>query len=559
MKPRHKYQSTMGARYKTPFRLNMRHPLNRAMAFAVVLLFFLSLMLRPETSNVRSRLFGAVEEASKKKHMDEIVAVDDDPLSLSPFMDVELEPISTHQMDCSIDSAHLSELRKRHDLSYTVQYLKRYVRFARTDGLERSQMTKLNQTMVTGKFKTVQIGRKYQKEECQAPLELPVPKSGFPATVNASDFLFGVSTTYERFMNPDTTPIGEWIYWLTDSHGHTNGAHLVLMLLDATDHQLQEVANLLGDVGINVDVYHSDSGTEMAVRYVTLVPTLYTHREAANKKWLVTCDDDTYFPSMHGLINKLKTYDSELPMYIGTLSEDAGAVERHGSQAFGGAGVFLTLSMAEKITANYEECSNEKSIHKANSGWGAQGDILLRNCIYEHSDTRLTNLWDLWQLDFLGDPSGFYEWGIKPLSLHHYRGRGWHLSRPVQMSKIAHTCGEDCTMLRFKTSDNFIVSGYSVAHYPQGVNFDYRQVESTLWAPAPNRGWNFDYMFGPQRPSLHRTGRKIAWELVESEVNPDGSVIQTYIRHKTDERWVGKDEKPMSKVDGIIELVWIPE
>ncbi|KAK7414234.1 hypothetical protein QQX98_006929 [Neonectria punicea] len=542
----------MGARLlHVPIRVNMRNPLNKALASACALLFFWALLLRPETTQVGNRIMNAATQKPKE-------VVNDDPLSNSPFMDIDLEPVSTHKMDCSVDTDHLAEVRKRYGLSYKVQYLKRYVRFKRTEGLERAGLTKVSGSMLQNKFKTVQIGRDYEKEKCIEPLELPVPKSGFPATVNATDFLFGVSTTYERFMNPDTTPIGEWIFWLTDSHGHTNGAHLVLMLLDATDHELQEVANMLGDVGINVDVYHSDSSMEMAVRYLTLVPTLYTHREAANKKWLVTCDDDTFFPSMHGLINKLKTYDTDMPMYIGTLSEDAGAVDRHGSQAFGGAGVFLTMPMAQKIADSYDECKSPKSIREANSGWGAQGDILLRNCIYKNSDTRLTNLWDLWQLDFLGHPSGFYEWGIKPLSLHHYRGRGWHLSRPVQMSKIAHTCGEDCTMIRFQTDDNFIVSGYSVAHYPEGVNFDHRQVEATLWAPAPNRGWNLDYMLGPQRPSLLRTGRKIGWELQESDVKPDGSVVQTYVRHKSDWRWIGKDELPMSNIDGIIDLVWIP-
>ncbi|KAH7153423.1 hypothetical protein EDB81DRAFT_647558 [Dactylonectria macrodidyma] len=533
----------------------MRNPLNRAVLSAVTLLFFWALMLRPETTRVRDRLMKG-DTAVNKPVVEEVV--NDDPLSNSPLMDTDYIPTTTHEMDCSVDTVHLADLRKRHSLSYRVQYLKRYIRFTRTEGLERKRLTKLNQPLLPNKFKTVQIGREYEKESCATPIDLPVPVSGYPATVNATQFLFGVSTTYERFMNPDTTPIGEWIYWMTDSHGHTNGAHLVLMLLDATDHELQEVANMLGDVGINVDVYHSDSAMEMAVRYLTLVPTLYNHREAANKKWFVTCDDDTFFPSMHGLVDTLATYDADLPMYIGTLSEDAGAVERHGSQAFGGAGVFLSAPMAARITEAYEDCKSPQSIQEANSGWGAQGDILLRNCIYKHSETRLTNLWDLWQLDFLGHPSGFYEWGIKPLSLHHYRGRGWHLSRPVQMSKIAHTCGEDCTMLRFQTEDNFIVSGYSVAHYPEGINFDHRQVESTLWAPAPNRGWNLDYMLGPQRPSLLRTGRKIGWELQESEVMADGSVLQTYIRHKTDWRWVTKDEKPMSNIDGIIELVWIP-
>jgi hypothetical protein len=420
-------------------------------------------------------------------------------------------------------------------------------------------MTKLKQNFLTGPFKTIDISNLHDStNRCAEPIDIAVPRSGLPSTVNASDFMFGVSTSYGRFMDPNTTPINEWIYWLTDSHGHSNGGKLLLMLLDASDEELQEVANLLGDVGIDVEVYHSESSVEMAVRYLTLVPTLYTHRDAPNKKWLVTCDDDTFFPSMHGLMEKINRYDHTREMYIGTLSEDIGAVDRHGSQAFGGAGVFLSLPMAKRITELYGECTTDQKIVESNSGWGAQGDILMRKCIYENTETRLTTLADLWQLDFYGDPSGFYESGIKPLSVHHYRGGGWHVARPLQITKIAVTCGEDCSMLRFQTNDDFIISGYSVAHYPEGITFDHQQMEATLHGAPENKGWNLDYAFGPQRPSLLKTGRKIAWELQESEVRADGSVSQIYTRKKNDGRWVYPDESPMSNIDGVIELVWIP-
>lgn len=142
--------------------------------------------------------------------------------------------------------------------------------------------------------------------------------------------------------------------------------------------------------------------------------------------------------------------------------------------------------------------------------------------------------------------------------MHHYRGGGWHVAKPGQFTKIAHTCGEDCTMLRFQTADDFIISGYSIAHYPKGVTFDYNQLEGSLNAAPEDKGWNLDYVFGPQRPSLLKTGKKIAWELQESEVHQDGSVLQTYVRRWTDTRWATPDEQPMSNIDGVIELVWIP-
>ena len=531
----------------------MRNPLFRAIAGAVFLLFFLAWTFRPDAGLVKDKILKSTGTDPTDKKL-----VDESPLSPGSHMNNAFEPTSNHVMNCDVDMPHLKEIVSSYNISSKFQYMKRYIKFTRTDGLERKSLTKLDQNLLTGKFRTIEIGREYSPATCAEPIEIQVPRSGLPATVNASDFIFGVSTTYKRFMDPETTPINEWIYWLTDSQGHTNGGKLLLMLLDATDEELQEVANLLGDVGIDVDVYHSDSAVQMAVRYITLVPTLYTHREASKRKWVVTCDDDTFFPSMHGLIEKFQSFDHTRPMYVGALSEDIGALERHGSQAFGGAGVFLSMPMAEKITDLFEYCKSERKILEADSGWGAQGDILLRKCIYENTEVRLTNVWDLWQLDLFGHPSGFYEWGIKPLSLHHYRGGGWHHAKPGQFSKIAHTCGEDCVMQRFQTADDFIISGYSVAHYPEGITFDWHQIEATVFAAPENRGWNLDHMLGPQRPSLLKTGRKIAWELEESEVRQDGSVIQTYIRHKNDWRWVNPDTTPMSNIDGVVELVWIP-
>lgn len=537
----------------------MRNSCTRALLAAICLLIILALTLRSDRAiDMRAEILRKTGVHSTSNTPEQKPLDHSTMPPQSPTMDAGVEPKSDHVMNCDIDMDHLKEVKDKYHLDDKFQYMKRYVRFTREEGLERKVMTKLTQNLLPSKFKTVEIGQHYGRQSCPEPLDFHVPKSGLPSTVNGSDFMYGVSTTYGRFMDPGTTPINEWIFWLTDSHGNSNGGKLLLMLLDASDEELQEVANLLGDVGIDVDVYHSDSSVEMAVRYINLVPTLYTHRDAKQKKWLVTCDDDTFFPSMHGLIEKMNKLDYTREMYVGTLSEDIGAVERHGSQAFGGGGVFLSLKMAEKITELYEKCTSEQKILEANSGWGPQGDILLRKCIYENTETRLTNFWDLWQLDFFGDPSGFYEWGIKPLSLHHYRGGGWHTAKPGQYTKIAHTCGEDCTMLRFQTADDFVVSGYSVAHYPQGITWDWAQQEATLHAAPEDKGWNLDYTFGPQRPNLHGTGRKIAWEMQESDVRSDGSVLQTYTRKKDDARWVHADQSPMSNIDGVIELIWVP-
>jgi hypothetical protein len=64
---------------------------------------------------------------------------------------------------------------------------------------------------------------------------------------------------------------------------------------------------------------------------------------------------------------------------------------------------------------------------------------------------------------------------------------------------------------------------------------------------------------GPQRPSLHKTGRKISWDLQDATVNEDGSVSQIYVCKHDDWRWKNPDGTPMIDLDGVIELVWLPE
>ena len=452
----------------------------------------------------------------------------------------------------------LKKWRERYSLQEKFEYTKRYIQPVRQN-IHRRPITKLQQKLLPDELKVVEADKTYQTETCPEPLVVPVTRSPYPTTANASDFMFGVSTTYKRFTDSKTSPINEWTYWLTDGKGRSNGGKLILMLLDASMEQLEEAYNRLANVGIDVDVYQSDPDTIMAVRYLTLVPTMYNHPDRIGKKWLVTCDDDTFFPSFHALAERFEQYNYDKPMYIGTFSEDINNVARHGSQAFGGAGVFLSVSMGRVVATKFTTCVSDQKIKESDSGWGPQGDILLRKCIYENSETKLTTFNDLWQLDLYGDPSGFYESGIKPLSLHHYRGGGWHIAHPWQYTKVAHLCGEDCTLQRFQTIDNFVIANaFSVAYYPTGTNFDFNQFERTFGAAPDDKGWNLDYKMGPQRPSLHLTGRKISWDLQDAIWNDDGTLSQVYVRKHDDWRWKMPDGSAMSSRDGVMELVWLP-
>ena len=466
--------------------------------------------------------------------------------------------VHVHQPpDCSLNHTHLQNLQMRYDLTDKIEYARRQLRYVPQD-IQRKSVTKIDDDLFPEDFNDIDLKHPVSDITCLKEMELPVPKSPFPGTTDARDFLFGVSTTYKRLTDSKTSPMLEWAHWLTDGHGKSNGGGLILRLVDASDEQLEEATKRISSLGIDVKVYHSDSSIEMAQRYLSLLPTLYNDSSRKNRKWLVMCDDDTFFPSMRALVDRFAEYNHKSDLYIGTFSEDISNIQRHGSQAFGGAGVFFSVHMAGVVTDLYDDCITPQKIKEADTGWGPQGDILLRKCIYEHTEIRLTLLRDLHQLDIVGDPAGFYESGIAPLSLHHFKGGIWTKANVYQGAQVQHACGEACYLQRYLMNDDFIISnGFSIAYYPKGVQFDINQVERTFAAAPEDFGYNLDFMLGPQRISLTKTGRKVAWELAEATNLGGGSVLQTYVRKADDKRWTENGRALFDK-DGILELVWVP-
>ncbi|KAG8411144.1 hypothetical protein J3459_016589 [Metarhizium acridum] len=465
----------------------------------------------------------------------------------------DIKPFDRRQ--CRLNETRFAELKERYELQDDFKYAKRLVQFSRDSQTRRESLTKLSQPLFP--FSSARRNWPLQRSRfdpetdwCSDPIEVNVSASNFPQNADASAFIFGVSTTHHRFEEYHTLLINDWAYWLTDGAGRSNGGTLLLTLSEATEEQIQEAQRLLRQAGIDAHVQASIASPEMAVRYLSLVPAMVSHPKRLGKRWLVLCDDDTFFPYMHSLTQKLAGFDHTEEIYIGALSEEVYAVLRHGPQAFGGAGVFLSLRTAERVATLFHECSSADKVKEAEE----QGDRLLHQCISRNPDVVLTALQDLWQLDFSGDAAGFYEWGRRPLSLHHYRS--WHNAVPGQLATIAYACGEDCILQRFQTKDDYIISGYSIASYPRGISFAAHQIESTFRSVYTNEGGNFDYKFGPQRPSLLGTGRKNAWELREATRQTDGSILQTYVRKGNDPRWVDKDNVPIDGHDGVIELLW---
>jgi hypothetical protein len=333
---------------------SMRNPVARGLRITVLLLIIFMIY-----SNLHSKRPYTTDLILKTSDLTDMTAT---PMNDSLH---NMQSLPKHTMNCNIDIGRLREMRDIYGLDDRIEYFKRYIRFTRKP-IERRSYTSLPQSFLSPShtnenFQALDLSRSHdQEEKCNQPLDISVPNSPFPADVNLSDFIFAISTTYKRLT--DSSIISDWTFWLTDSKGKTNGGKLLLRLLDASDPELLDIAQQLADVGIDAEVSAWDSRVEkeMAVRYLNLVPMLFTHTDSLSKKWLVLCDDDTFFTAMNSIIVRFRQFDHTRPLYIGTLSEDVTAMKIHGSQAFGGGGVFLSRPLAGIISSLQKACSTRK-------------------------------------------------------------------------------------------------------------------------------------------------------------------------------------------------------
>jgi len=251
-------------------------------------------------------------------------------------------------------------------------------------------------------------------------------------------------------------------------------------------------------------------------------------------------------------------YDPSKPYYIGTFTERVDWLMQNGATfAYGGGGIILTAPTAEQVVNAPCLAKNDEGKYLLPSD---QGDRLLFNCLRAHTDITLTYLPALHQEDQFGDSSGFYESGIQPLSLHHFKS--WHHVQPAKMHVVADACGESCFLQRFQFLDNYIISnGYSVAHYPQGIDFNPLQTEGTFGSANENdpnmNELVFSYTFGQVRKSMNHTGKKKSWELLGAKKEGDGRVKQVYVKRRGDGRWLAEGEDAPLR-DSVVVLTWIP-
>ncbi|RDW61605.1 hypothetical protein BP5796_11497 [Coleophoma crateriformis] len=451
----------------------------------------------------------------------------------------------------------LKELLRDNGLGPEVEFASRHLKYRR-NAESRPPLSKVPNKLFPNPPTTINIETATTLPQLLPPVTLAVENSPRPNEVDASALIFGVSTTYSRFNDDAAGPLREWTRWLTDGNGSSNGAALVLCLHEATDDQILLAQTKLGDVGIHATVQHSDGSLDMPGRYFSLITALYNHPSRERRSYFGLIDDDTFFPSIAALLSMLSEYDPSKPYYIGAFTERVDWMMDHKvPMAYGGAGVFFTAPVVKTLDDLTPTCLKKDPKSGLYLEWGEQGDLLLYNCLHNHTEVVLTNVPQLHQMDQFGDPSGLYESGELPLSLHHYKS--WHRLAPEKVHVVTDACGLNCIFQRFQFADDWVLSnGYTISAYPRGIDFDITKMEGTFDNGLANNGVedvSLSYSFGPLRKNLAGTGRKLSWSLLDARSDDYGRVTQVYVKRKDDERWLAKDEsKP--QLDSIIVLVW---
>lgn len=435
----------------------------------------------------------------------------------------------------TVNTISSEEWFRSQNLKYPFRYSYRAITTRPAPGLRRHALTKLNATLFDN-LATVNSIEDISDVDTQSLfLEVPTQEKG---PVNASHLSFGIQTTISRLENS----VPQLVRWLANTN-----AKLSVVLLEAETipvhvSQMVRLETRMRNQGIDVTLSPAHSGDTFPQRYFSLVNIMYQQR-SPQTQWVSLIDDDTFFPSMPALLAMLDKYDAREQHYVGSLSEDWWAVSHYGLMGFGGAGIFLSLPLAEVLAVHTDTCKDNLR--------SSAGDITVMDCIYTYTSTKLTPVGELHQHDIQGDPSGLYESGRRHLSLHHWKA-GSVMGKALPMTAmhlVTDVCG-DCFLQRWQFANDTVLSnGFSIGTYPKGhvkngtqnsVNMDH--MEET-W----NNNMDVRNSLGPTRPRLTLEDEKIQYIFLNATI-VDGGVRQLYF-HK------GIDEDP----DTVLDLFWRAE
>ena len=341
------------------------------------------------------------------------------------------------------------------------------------------------------------------------------------APVDASNIVFGVATTLDRL----EASLEAFSHWAGDT------STTIMSLVDIDSGSAGQIAKVLrdaSDLGIDLEISRQNLSEDSSEgdRYFALTKHVYESRQENPPQWAAFIDDDTFFPSMQALTQRLGQYDASKPQYIGGLTEDLRQMQNYGYMAYGGGGICVSMPLLAQIHEHFEAC-NATGIEG--------GDKRIADCIYAHTTAKMSWEPGLHQTDLHGDPSGFYEADrVQPLSIHHWKS--WNEVDVVGLSTVSKICGAACLLQRYRFSDGwFLVNGFSIFKYSDDYAAEDIVMEETWWD-----GGDYGHSLAPLREKDYG---KVSYRLGRSVVGGEGRVRQFYVRR-------GEEG------DGVVEVVW---
>ncbi|KAI4869184.1 glycosyltransferase family 31 protein [Hypoxylon rubiginosum] len=412
------------------------------------------------------------------------------------------------------------------ELTERVRYTRRYIQPDFSSGVDRDDVVNITEPLIQGDIEVDLYNCGDTVIPPTAPIKLHVPQPHPAATF--THLVFGIATDYSR-LNDSIRPFSHWI--------SGSGAKLVAVVTDAnrkSPGEMGELQHNFNIAGINATLVNPirDSFTTSENHFSVLINMLEYGN--SDTKWYGLLDDDTFFPNLKPLSDSLAALDHNVDAYVGALSEDFSSIRNFGFMAFGGAGIFLSTPLARKLGDQALKCIDRATTR--------EGDTIIRDCVYSNSRAKLTILPGLYQQDMRDDVSGFFEAGLRPLNLHHWKS--WYKEPIEKMAKATNFCG-DCFLQRWRFgTDTVFSNGFSIATYRDGIaSVDLQSMEGT-WAKAG--GNDYDFSIGPLRDA-YPADQKKSYKLREAELADNGDLKQLYVR-------VG--DSSVGELDQVVELIW---
>lgn len=419
--------------------------------------------------------------------------------------------------------------RPKYDFTRQLRFQRICVFATASDDVDRSEVVNITSDPI-GTGKVLDLNNKCQVIDahgrdlptCEHTINIKVSKP-YP-TRDFKDVLFVVATSADRLR--DSLPT--FSHWLGDTNAKLLSVTLNLKSSFFGDMDKSLIADY-AKAGVNLLVTPPyDPSVGVGALHFTMIREALQNADA-NTKWIAILDDDTFFPSLNPIRDILDKLDPSEMVYAGAVTENRAHIDQLGHFAFGGAGIFISRPLAVALEPHIEECFKMTPIR--------EGDGLLNECIKAITNTTLTNIKGMHQLDAGGNLDGFYESGELPISLHHWKS--WHRAPVAAMAAITKKCG-DCFLQRWRLGEDAIfTNGFTISLYRDGTgNLDLSKIEPT-WDGAVDL---FSNSMGPFRDIVPKEDKK-SFQIIDSEELSKTEYRQLYKFWKA-----GEDE--------LVEMLW---